>query len=240
MNSQGFTLIELAAVIVLIGVIATMALKKSDGVHETARQVATERELTALAHAIRGNPALYKSGKATSFGYVGDIGAFPSTLSDLVNQPAGYTTWNGPYMTDNGSGDYAKDGWGAAYVYSGGTTIQSTGSGSTITKQLATAIGDYTSNSVRGVVHDAAGLPPGNANSANVTVSLVHPNGSGGLTTTSVNPSSTGAFTLSGIPVGSYDLQIVSATGPDTLTERINILPGSTVTVPATFGVALW
>ena len=240
MNSQGFTLIELAAVIVVIGVIATMALNKSDGVHETARQIATERELTSLAHAIRGNPALYKSGKASSFGYVGDIGAFPSALSDLISQPSGYTTWNGPYITDNGSSDYTTDGWGAAYVYNGGTTIQSTGSGSIITKQLATAIGDYTSNTVRGVVHDAAGLPPGTANSSNVTVSIVHPNGSGGLTTTSVNPSATGAFTLSGIPVGNYDLQIVFSTGADTLTEQINVLPGSIVTIPATFGVVLW
>lgn len=240
MNSQGFTLIELAAVIILIGIIATMALKKSDGVHETARQVATERELTSLSYAIRGNPALYESGKASSFGYVGDVGSFPTTLADLVTQPAGYATWNGPYIADNGSGDYAKDAWETAYVYTGGATIQSTGSGSTITKQLCATVSDYTSNSVRGVIYDAAGLPPDKNGKANVTISLTYPDGAGGLTTTMINPSTTGAFVLNGIPVGNYDLQIVNATGPDTVTEAISVLPNSTITVTARFGVVLW
>ncbi len=158
----------------------------------------------------------------------------------MVTRPSGYTTWNGPYIADIASGDFAKDGWGVAYSYSGGVTIQSTGSGATITKQFAFATTDFTANTIQGVVHDAAGLPPGSANNTNITVSLTHPNGAGGTVTTSVTPTPTGAFTLSSIPVGSYPLQIIHNVGPDTIIIQIDVLPLSMVTVPATFGVALW
>ena len=130
---RGFTLIEVLMVIVVIGILATVAMQSMQGGIERARYQETQTEMDAIVFAIRGNPDLYANGLRSDFGYVGDIGAVPSSLDDLISNP-GLGTWNGPYLTGRFTEDtqgHAKDAWGNAYAFSSGITVSSTGGGST-------------------------------------------------------------------------------------------------------------
>lgn len=240
MNRQGFTLIEVILVIVILGVLATVAVKNMDQIFRDAKFNATAAEMESLARAIRGDQATYISGVNTSYGYLGDVGALPSSLADLLSAPAGYTTWDGPYIQSSQAGDYPQDAWSVDYIYSGGMTIQSTGSGSTITKTLGPSLAAFTSNSIKGSIVDANRTPPGTANKNNVTISVTYPDGAGGMATSRVSPSSSGLYTIGSLPVGSHEVVISYSSSADTVIEMANITPGATVTIATSFGVALW
>ncbi|MFQ5606678.1 MAG: hypothetical protein ACE5GA_01930, partial [Candidatus Zixiibacteriota bacterium] len=180
-----------------------------------------------LSDAIVGDPDLISGGVRTDYGYVGDVGALPASLDNLVTNPGGYSTWDGPYVRDNfneNANDFKTDPWNTNYVYTGGLTIQSTGSGSNITRQFANSNGDLLSNTVRGVILDRDGAPPG-AESANIAVTVTHPDGAGGLTTTTVTPNSSGSFTISGIPMGNQSIRSVYSTQNDTAETFISVAP---------------
>ena len=136
-NNNGFGLIELTVVIIIISVLLGIAMQSMLAIMEDTRQVKTEREMEMLVQAITGNPDITNNGQRSDFGYIGDIGAFPSNLQALYENPGSYDTWNGPYVetgfTQDSTG-FKTDEWGTAYDYSGGITITSTGSGSNITK----------------------------------------------------------------------------------------------------------
>ena len=97
-SRRGFTLVEVVIVIILLGIIAAVAVGRLTTSLETARVEQTKAEMQALARAIVGNPDVYSRGARTDFGYVGDIGALPFSLDNLVTNP-GYASWNGPYLT---------------------------------------------------------------------------------------------------------------------------------------------
>ena len=83
--------------IVLVGIVASVALQSMTRVTRDVRAVTTEREMEMIAEAIVGNPELTQAGVRSDFGYVGDNGAFPPNLAALVSNPGGWSTWNGPY-----------------------------------------------------------------------------------------------------------------------------------------------
>lgn len=226
-NSGGFTFIELVIVIVIIGVLGAVASSSLDTALDTSRHQEAQEELNSLAHAIAGNPELISGGMRSDFGYVGDVGALPANLGNLVTNPGAYTTWNGPYIRDNFNenvNDYSTDPWGTGYVYSGGVTIQSTGSGSTITKQIANTAANLTSNTIRGTILDRDGAPPGDS-SIRVSVVITYPNGSGSITTSTVSPNSSGAFVFSGIPVGAHSLEAIYSSANDTAATFVAVAP---------------
>ncbi len=226
-NSKGFTFIELVIVIVILGVFVTVATRTIDTSIEASRQAQVEDELERLAVATVGNEQLNSGGMRTDFGYVGDIGALPISLDYLATNPGGYSTWNGPYIRDNfseNSNDYKTDPWGATYSYSSGTTIQSTGSGSTITKQFANSTSDILATPLRGVILDRNGAPPG-TDASNVNVTVSYPNGVGGTTSTTVNPNSSGFFSFTGLPIGNHSITAVYTTTNDTVLAYVSSIP---------------
>ncbi len=140
-RKTGFTLIELIAIIIVLGILAAVAIPKLSTVTDSSKISATRSELQALKRAIVGNPQLTAGGKYTDPGFEGDVGHPPAALSELGIKPDSISAynqftrigWNGPYV-DTAGGAYLSDAWGVAYVYSqSGRTVRSVGGSDTIT-----------------------------------------------------------------------------------------------------------
>jgi prepilin-type N-terminal cleavage/methylation domain-containing protein len=228
-SQSGFTLIELVAVILIIGILTAVAIGKLNSVVEKARFEETRDEMDRLVRAIVGDPGLHNHGIRSDFGYVGDVGAPPPNLDALVSNPGGYATWRGPYIDKRtpGSGDdYKRDAWQDEYIY-GGTTITSIGSGNDITMRFAASIDDLLYNTVSGVVLDRSGVPPGYNFMDSLRVRLVRPDGGGSMVTADISPDPDGFFTFDSVPVGNHSLEIVYIPENDTSRFVASVNPGS-------------
>ncbi len=225
---NGFSLIEMIVVIVVLGILAAVAMQSMTATFVNARRAETEREMDILAEAIIGNPLLRESGTRFEFGYVGDIGAFPPDLRALFENPGGFSTWRGPYLPPGFAEDSVNrllDEWGQPYTYDGGTTITSTGSGTPIVKQVARATSDYLINAFTGIIRDAADSLPGMIFKDSVVVSVTFPDGIGGYAKKTCVPDAAGVFRFDSMPVGTHPLEIVYTPADDTLLHYITILP---------------
>ena len=140
LKSNGFTLIELVIVIVVLAILAAVGIPQIGGIIQTAKISATKSEMMELKKAIVGSPQNIAGGSYICRGFEGDVGCPPSQLQDLVIKPDTIQVWNritslgwnGPYI-DSTDGEYLIDAWGAEYVYnSSSRTITSVGSGQNI------------------------------------------------------------------------------------------------------------
>ena len=230
-NRSGLTLVEVVLVVVITGILATIALRSAGIVSNTAKVEETKQELDALAFAIVGNQELQNNGVRSDFGYVGDVGAMPPNLDALHSNPGSYSTWNGPYIENRFSqisDDFKKDAWGELYQYSAGVTITSTG-GPGISRKLANSVTDLLQNQVSGVVYDLDGTPPGDSYNDSVSVHLIVPDGAGGRTTRTTTPEAGGYFSFNSIPIGNHTLSVIYLPDSDTLKRFVTILPNSSI-----------
>src|SRR3954447_14236575 len=94
-HSAGFTLIEVATSLAILAVLAAVLVPLATGVLDGQRASTTESNLSTIYTAIVGDP------KVNTYGYLGDVGAYPGNLLDLVQLPASNPAgWNGPYLSD--------------------------------------------------------------------------------------------------------------------------------------------
>jgi prepilin-type N-terminal cleavage/methylation domain-containing protein len=225
---RGFTLIEILMTIVVIGILATVALRSLQSGIDQSRIRGTQEEMDELVMSIAGNPNLYANGLRSDFGYVGDVGSVPASLDNLMTNPGSYATWKGPYVgrrfTQDADG-YKKDAWGSLYTFTSGITIYSSGAGVTaMTKSAASAASDLTTTPVIGTITDAAGNPPGDSSVA-ISVRITYPNGTGSTTSAAVTPNGGGAFSISGIPIGNHTITAVYRATADTVFALASSLP---------------
>lgn len=238
-SQSGFTLIELVIIMMVVGIIASVATMNLSETVDSAQYEQTKKELDALAIAIAGDPAAYSSGAQADFGYVGDVGSLPPSLTDLVTNP-GYATWDGPYIEiGNSPNDYRTDAWGAAYVYTD-TLLRSTGSGSQIDKLIASSKADLLANTVSGVLTDASMAVPGQIYKDSVTIQLLHADGAGGIKIDSTKPSRSGAFSFNNIPVGHHMLQVIYRPANDTMFMPVTVYPRHTAKMSVVTPADLW
>lgn len=243
MKNEGYTLIELILVMVIIAILAGVAVQSMISSVNNDRLDITADEMDMIARSIAGDDRLISSGIRTDFGYVGDIGSLPPNLDALMTNPGGYATWKGPYVRNDFNEDvngFKNDAWNNPYIYSGGVTIQSTCDGTPITKQFANSVADLTSNTVTGFVKDKTGAPPGDS-AANVTVTIFYPNGSGSMTSSSVSPSRTGEFSIPfTVPIGIHRIQGIVTGANDTTSKYVAVYPASVSLADLKFPSSLW
>ena len=102
MKKQGFTLIELMLVVIIIGALVAMVMPRLTGRTEQARSTAAEADIRAnIATALK----LYEL----------DNGSFPTTdegLNALQSKSGNNPNWRGPYLEKK-----PLDPWGREYKY---------------------------------------------------------------------------------------------------------------------------
>ncbi|MCB1043084.1 MAG: type II secretion system major pseudopilin GspG [Acidobacteria bacterium] len=95
---KAFTLIEMMAVVVIIGILAAVIAPKFFHQVGSAEITAAKQDIRSIEQAI----SLYRM----------DTGGFPDTLRDLTREPDNVRRWNGPYLPHE-----PKDPWGNRYEY---------------------------------------------------------------------------------------------------------------------------
>jgi len=101
-REQGFTLMELVVVIIIIGVLAALVGPKFFGRVSEAKQKAAKAQIELFGTAL---DALRL-----------DVGRYPTTeegLKSLREKPSGMETWKGPYLPK----EIPADPWGKPYIY---------------------------------------------------------------------------------------------------------------------------
>ncbi|EPJ79893.1 putative general secretion pathway export protein G [Pseudomonas sp. CFII64] len=97
-HTRGFTLLEMLAVIVLLGIVATIVVRQVGGNVDKGKYGAGKAQLASL------------SMKIESYGL--DMGSPPKDLAQLVNKPAGSNSWAGPYAKPSDLKDPFGHGFG--------------------------------------------------------------------------------------------------------------------------------
>ncbi len=230
-KQNGFTLVELVLVIVIMGIFGSIAVQKMAPIADSFKVEETKSEMNNLFLAIAGNPELQNNGVRSDFGYVGDVGSLPSNLDALVTNP-GYATWNGPYIQNSFeqlADDYKKDAWQTVYTYSGGVAITSTGSGSNIERRLSGSSDFLLYNNISGNVYDLDGTPPDDTYNDSISVRLTIPDGLGSMITKTSIMDVGGYFDFDSIPIGNHNLSIIYIPDSDTINRFVSVAPGSNV-----------
>jgi type II secretory pathway pseudopilin PulG len=230
----GFSLIELLVMIIVVGILATVAMQSMTALVTDSRRMETEGEMGMLAAGIAGDPRLMQDGIRSDFGYVGDVGAFPPNIEALLKNP-GLGTWRGPYigskyLEDNTS--LVIDAWGSPYSYDGATAITSTGSGSSITRRLPGSNDDYLRNSLEAHIADINDSLPGVTYADSVNVTIAVPNGAGGINSRLYHPAPDGIVSIDSLPIGVHPVLVVFEPMADTLRRNVTILPRHKSTPP--------
>ncbi len=101
---KGFTIIEIMAVLIILGLLATVVAVNVVGRIDRARVVATKTSLKKLHSAV--------------LAFKMDTGYYPSEedgLLELVEEPSDVENWQpGGYLETT---DVPKDGWGRDFIY---------------------------------------------------------------------------------------------------------------------------
>lgn len=96
---RGFTLVELLLVLVILALIAGLVLPGIIGKAESAKAKAASSSISRISMSVET--------------FYLDTGNTPSSLEELVNEPAGVKGWNGPYIKNS----LLNDPWGQPYQY---------------------------------------------------------------------------------------------------------------------------
>ena len=96
---QAFTLLEMMAVIIILGIMATLVGMNVVGSTGVSRITATRASMERVRSAL----VMYKM----------DLGEYPESISDLIEFD-GEARWRGPYIDPP---SLPRDGWGNVFVY---------------------------------------------------------------------------------------------------------------------------
>lgn len=99
-SEDGFTLIEILIVVIILGVLASLVVPRLAGRTEEARVSAAKSDI--------------EGGVAVALDiYEADMGRYPDKLQNLVTAPSNSGNWKGPYLKKG----LPKDPWNHGYEY---------------------------------------------------------------------------------------------------------------------------
>src|SRR5208283_1993196 len=102
-RQQGFTLVELLLVLVILATLAAIVLPRFTGKTKQAQITAAQTQIAAFKTALDS--------------YEVDNGSYPrgrNGLVDLIQQPRDASNWRGPYLA---SDSIPQDPWHQDYIY---------------------------------------------------------------------------------------------------------------------------
>ncbi len=238
-RQNGFTLMELLVVLLIIGILSTVALRTIDATRDRALFDQTAKEMKELIYAMVGNPELTANGRRIDFGFYGDMMRLPNDLDELVENTSNSPHWKGPYLRREFLQDtmgYRLDAWGNPYTFDPSTgTLATLGNGKyPMTMKVVDTITHLTENYVMGNVTDADNTPPGEkANTIGIYLYL--PNGSFYFT----RPDQGGYYEFSPqthgpIPIGNHKI-VAKRSGGDSIVKWVTVVPRSRTVVDFRF-----
>jgi prepilin-type N-terminal cleavage/methylation domain-containing protein len=244
---QGFTLMELLVVLLIIGILSTVALRTIDATRDRSLFDQTTKEMDQLVKAIVGNPDLTYDGRRVDFGYYGDMEELPNELRDLVHNP-GSTAWHGPYLRLTVGGDtvsYLYDGWGTKYIYDrvAGTIWSGGNSKFPMTVKIVDSLTQLTDNMISGTITDRDGNAPDSSIASRCTLMLHYNNEVLNPTprAKAVAPGGFYEYSPAGadlVPIGTHKL--VAHVLGESLVRWVTVLPRSRTVVDFKFGKSFW
>lgn len=96
----GFTFLEIMLVVVIIGILVALVGPRLVGRTQEARIKATQAQLSGIESALKT--------------FEMDMGSFPKSLDELVEEPSDNDSWNGPYLAT----EYVpQDAWNQDFNY---------------------------------------------------------------------------------------------------------------------------
>ncbi len=254
---------ELIIIIALIGILTSVGVSIVLRTLEAQKADSTLLEMTALKRSITGDANVLINGRRSEFGYYGDMGIMPASLSDLLNkgsQPSltNNTTyfitygWGGPYLSKALQDDPTasiSDSWGNAYIYSNTKTVNA--SGDTILGKITSlgadgAVGgslydadidlEIFKQEVTATVYGSAYTIDGNP-MVSGKVYIFKPNGTGSLSVDSVTTGVQGTYSFNNVPKGSRALSFRPLGGLETNIKSILVAEGN-VNIPRVNNIA--
>lgn len=120
-------MMEAAVALFIVAILASLLVPLASSLMNSSRGTQDYSELQTIYTAIVGNPQL------GTYGYLGDVGDYPTTLTDLIT-PSVTTGWNGPYVNGvrTDSSGRLLDPYGGVVEYvqvTSSTTLSNTFSG---------------------------------------------------------------------------------------------------------------
>ena len=110
-RNAGFSLVEILIVLALIGLLAGLGVNNVDKIFGGQKEKAAKNFVTT-------------SLKTPIQAYMLDVGTYPASLNDLINNPGKGNKWKGPYLDRK---SVPKDPWDNDYNYT--TPAQKSGGG---------------------------------------------------------------------------------------------------------------
>jgi hypothetical protein len=236
---------ELLVVLLIIGILSTVALRTIDATRDRSLFDQTTKEMNQLIQAIVGNPDLTYDGRRVDFGYFGDMEELPHELKDLVRNP-GSTAWHGPYLrmaagTEDSS--YRFDGWGHEYTYNPNGTISTDGNGKfPMTMNIVDSDSQLYFNTISGTVTDHDDNPP--ATVAGLCTLRLYYNNQVLHPTPRLKIADMGGFyqyspaSSDTVPIGIHKL--VAHVPGESLVRWVTVLPRSQTVVDFKFSKSFW